>query len=413
MYIKNTLLFVQEQLKTLNKKTVSIDDVLTVESIMPFVHIIDKNMTDKRIKGRCCYKLSSLILMIFISKLLGAETAVDMEFFCNRFYPFLHKLNLVENNLTPSHDTFRRILSLIDPNKLETTLYSILQQFFNDIEENFDIKGNYKLISIDGKEMRGTGRAKNTKNPTKNTQVLYIYDASNGLVISSSIINEKTNEIPVAQETLSLISLKNRIVTADALHSQIQTASVIKQQGGHYLLNIKNNQKELREEIIYRIENNKAVKTKIVGKRKYFYYLLPDYHIGCQWPDQKMYIKYINEERKDPSPLYFITSLSKIDVAIEAINSRWGIENNLNRPKDMFLNEDKIRFINKTVNHNLSIFNSVILSLAKINTTTFTRKCSVKFALKDFSMSGGNQLFAIINLIGSVNIIERLKAIKR
>lgn len=58
------------------------------------------------------------------------------------------------------------------------------------------------------------------------------YDASNEICLYSEAIDEKTNEIPVAQKTLKNMNLKGCIVTFDALHTQKDTVAVIREQKG-------------------------------------------------------------------------------------------------------------------------------------------------------------------------------------
>ena len=56
--------------------------------------------------------------------------------------------------------------------------------------------------------------------------------------------HEKSNEIPAAQHLLRRLDLDGSLVTADAMHTQSETARIVVQEkGGDYLLNVKGNQK--------------------------------------------------------------------------------------------------------------------------------------------------------------------------
>ena len=81
----------------------------------------------------------------------------------------------------------------------------------------------------DGKEATGTGRKyqESSRAKVSNINTLHIYDSSNQICLFSEIIDDKTNEIPVAQEILQTISLKNTICTFDALHMQRKTLEII------------------------------------------------------------------------------------------------------------------------------------------------------------------------------------------
>lgn len=79
--------------------------------------------------------------------------------------------------------------------------------------------------------------------------MLNIYEAASYTVIECEPIDKKENEIPVAQRLLKQMNLKNTVVTADALHCQRETAAIIHEGKGIYVLIAKENQKLLSEEI--------------------------------------------------------------------------------------------------------------------------------------------------------------------
>ena len=61
---------------------------------------------------------------------------------------------------------------------------------------------------------------------------------------------EGSNEIPAAQELLKRLDLDGSLVTADALHTQTETARIIVQdRGGDYLFTVKGNQKGVAENV--------------------------------------------------------------------------------------------------------------------------------------------------------------------
>ena len=52
-------------------------------------------------------------------------------------------------------------------------------------------------------------------------------------------------EVPAIRELLEPLDLDGVVVTADAMHTQVDTAQWIRDQGGHYVLTVKGNQKTL------------------------------------------------------------------------------------------------------------------------------------------------------------------------
>ena len=59
---------------------------------------------------------------------------------------------------------------------------------------------------------------------------------------------KSSNEIPAAREQLAKLDIVNKIVLADAAHTQVETAEqILYEQGGEYMLTVKKNQKGLFE----------------------------------------------------------------------------------------------------------------------------------------------------------------------
>lgn len=52
-------------------------------------------------------------------------------------------------------------------------------------------------------------------------------------------VSDKTNEIPVAQALVPYLHLTGRILTADALHCQVDLAQAVLDAGGHYFRCVK------------------------------------------------------------------------------------------------------------------------------------------------------------------------------
>ena len=64
-----------------------------------------------------------------------------------------------------------------------------------------------------------------------------------GRWLGSEPVAEGSNEIPAAQQLLRRTELEGSLVTADALHTQAETARiVVQEQGGDFLFTVKGNQ---------------------------------------------------------------------------------------------------------------------------------------------------------------------------
>jgi len=70
-----------------------------------------------------------------------------------------------------------------------------------------------------------------------------------GLTFGQWSVEGKSNEIPAVRELLDLLDISGCIVVADALNCQKETAKAIVDGGADYLLNVKGNHENLRQDI--------------------------------------------------------------------------------------------------------------------------------------------------------------------
>jgi len=79
------------------------------------------------------------------------------------------------------------------------------------------------ILSVDGKESRGSKRQSGEHGGTRALQTLNVYSNDYGICLAQKFISEKTNEILAAQELLRLMDLRDTIVTADAMNCRKET----------------------------------------------------------------------------------------------------------------------------------------------------------------------------------------------
>lgn len=139
----------------------------------------------------------------------------------------------------PSYYWMLSLLKIIKPESLNKHFTELTQSLLPDGVKN-------RTVSFDGKSIRSTGKM------DKYESALHIISAQLselGITIGQKAVEGKSNEIPAVQELIKLLDLKDCMVVADALNCQKETARDIIDGGGDYLLNVKNNQKTLKEDI--------------------------------------------------------------------------------------------------------------------------------------------------------------------
>lgn len=143
----------------------------------------------------------------------------------------------LRNGWPPSMSTFQRAWAQVDLEALEAAVGA----FIEPLTEPDD--GEWTDLALDGKAVRGASKFGHK------AHLLAAVDQASGLVRRQRNVAEKTNEIPEARALLAGWDLTGVVVTADPLHCQRALCQQILRQGGHYLLQVKENQPELHQAI--------------------------------------------------------------------------------------------------------------------------------------------------------------------
>lgn len=133
----------------------------------------------------------------------------------------------------PGPSTFWRFMAHLDADALEKVFLQVQEQIRGPAPPD-------ELIVLDGKEPRHGG----------GHSVLTAVTVPSQHYLGSALVDQKTNEIPVARDLFHRLDLDGRKVSLDALHTQDQTArELVLEHGADYLLTVKDNQPTLRASI--------------------------------------------------------------------------------------------------------------------------------------------------------------------
>ena len=199
-----------------------------------------------RVESYPLFSLAALILLAMLCEAPRGQT--DLAKFAGTLNQGQRRALGIRRNPkgkypAPSQSTFSRFFAEIDPRKLQETLLQIQTLVRGPAPKN-------ELVVMDGKEPRhGSG-----------TSVLSAVTVPSQHFLGSALVDQKTNEIPVAQkELIPALDLEGRLVSLDALHTQDETArAVVLEGGGDYLLTVKKNQPALRAAIEQKVTAPRA-----------------------------------------------------------------------------------------------------------------------------------------------------------
>lgn len=131
----------------------------------------------------------------------------------------------------PSEPTIRRILQSADVARIDASLSDWL----------LGLTAPGEAVAVDGKSLRRAVREDGSR-----VHLLSAFLQDQGVTVAQREIPAKTNEIPEIKPLLAPLALNGRVVTADALHTQRETARfLVEDKHAHYLLTVKQNQPTL------------------------------------------------------------------------------------------------------------------------------------------------------------------------
>lgn len=399
--------------------------------IKRFVRVF-KDISDSRVQAMIEYPLVEIILIAFLAVLAGASTWLQIEDFGKTKKKWLNKFIPLKNGI-PSHDTFRRVFSLMDTKEIQQATVDFLIQNIQAIKKVLPSpEDSYRHLCVDGKEQRRTGRKYETDEKIRNLQTLHIFDSTNEICIYSEAISEKTNEIPVAQEALGRMNLKGCIVTFDALHTQKKTFEMIRKQKGDYVGGLKGNQAGLLEEATpYFDEEDLLAHYK--GKGDYFesiekahgqietrkYYLVRPTKSKTikEWTGLKAFvcciktIEKINTGKVTTEIRYYAASVDDVELCAEAIRGHWGVENKLHWQLDYSMYEDDNTTMDKKAFNNLSLMNKMALTLYKL-LKPMMKISSIRGLRKVFGWNYAESLSLLLSCFDETLIAEAMLSAK-
>ena len=214
-------------------------------------------LIDNRIE-RCKKHQASTIVLIAISAVIcGADTWNSIEDFGKSKESFF-AAKLSNFNGIPSHDTFNRFFSALDPLKFEESYRQWVQSI---------LKCYSGHIAIDGKTIRGAYESEEDKRrrkqgvlPDSNTgkyklHVISAFATELGISLGQLCTQEKENEIVVIPELLDMLCIKDCIITIDALGCQRTIAEKVIKGEGDYIFIVKDNQPKLKETVLSATES--------------------------------------------------------------------------------------------------------------------------------------------------------------
>jgi predicted transposase YbfD/YdcC len=349
--------------------------VFNVNSLYAFL----LKLRDPRKRRGIRYQLAIVLCLFILAKLCGQNKPYGIADWVQARRELLIQALGLQYERLPHHSTYRRILeNVVDADELE--------QLFHDFITQDPQVGQSVVIAIDGKTLRGTISAEDPFG----LHLLAAYLPGEGLVLMQMVVEkDKENEITVAPKLLKALDLRQKIVVADAMHTQRNLSTQIVDAGGEYVWIVKDNQPTTRQAIEQLFAPEKPVpglgcpsmgfasdKTvdkehgRIEERRITVSSFLNDY---LNWPEVQQVFKlerrvtYLASGKVHQEVVYGLTSLQPEEASperlLEIVRCEWGIENGLHYRRDVTFEEDKTRMKRKSGAQVLAAINNLVVSL--------------------------------------------------
>jgi predicted transposase YbfD/YdcC len=334
---------------------------------------------------RCGWKIEHKlldILVIAVCAVLGeAESFEDIALYGRCKQGWLRQFLALPNGI-PSHDTFRRVLMLVDPDAFERCFLGCVRAVFRSDEDA------PRQVAIDGKTVRGSFDRKRGRSPL---HLVSAYATEHGLVLAQRAAEEKKGELTVLPELLDGLDLRGCLVSLDALACRPEIAEQITARGGDYLITLKGNQRKVHAEVRAWFAANAFV---LGAPLRPFFDAFDDSHgrrvrrrvFACpdvdafatlkDWPELAAVlavetIRGVNGKGKVTAVIRHYLSSAKFppEVLAAAIRNPWRVESGLHWVLDVGFREDASRVRERNAARNLALLRRIALNLARADST--------------------------------------------
>lgn len=326
------------------------------------------------------HPLDTLLIVALCGVICGADSWVEVSEWATVKREWLETVVELPSGI-PSHDTFSRIFSLLNPKQLQACFVSWTTALAERTEG--------EVIAIDGKTVRRSFQRASDKAAI---QMVSAWATRNRLVLAQVKTDADSNEITAVPALLRLLSLKGAIVTLDAMGCQKAIAEQIIEQEGDYVLRVKANHPQVHEQLQAHFDAAHA--TSFVGQRvdeaetiekshgrheerRIWSTPVPDTLLQrAEWRGLQS-VALVERIRTlggqtSVEYSYYLSSLryDNAEQLLDGVRAHWGIENQVHWCLDMTFREDDSRIRKGHGPENMAVLRHMALNLVRQEKST-------------------------------------------
>ena len=327
---------------------------------------------DPRCRGKVEHRLTDILVIAVRAVIACAESWNDIALYGRSKLAWLRTFLALPNGI-PSHDTFRRVFMLIDPEAFEAGFTA----WAGSLAAGF----GREVVAIDGKTLRRSFDRKHGHAPL---HLVSAWVSEQDLVLGQRCVDDKSNEITAIPELLDRLALGNSIVTVDAMGCQTAIAERILARGADYLLTLKANHPLAHAAVAEHFEQNcfrrgaparadcdafDDTHGRLVRRRVFASTEAATLGALSGWPGLRtvLAVESIRGVNSAPTKVeseirYFLSSCPDSPAVLgQAIRSHWAVENALHWVLDVTFREDDSRVRDRTAARNLTLLRKIAL----------------------------------------------------
>ena len=339
-------------------------------------------LDDPRCASKVEHRLVDILVIAVCAVVAGAETFEGVALYARCKQAWLRGFLALTGGIA-SHDTFRRVLMLIDPDAFERCFLAWVRDAFCR-----DPGDGPEQIAVDGKVVRHSFDRRQDRSAL---HLVSAYVTQRGLVLAQHAVDDKGGEPAALPVVLDGLCLDGCLVSLDALSCRRDVAACITARGADYLLTLKGNQGRVHDEVqawfaahafnrgtdlrpcfdAFDDTHGRLVRRRVFG--------CPD--AGCfaalrDWPGLATVlatetIRSVNGASVVTSEIrhYLNSSTAPPELLATAIRRHWTIENGQHWVLDMDFGEDRSRVRERRAARNLAVLRRIALDLLRVDPT--------------------------------------------
>jgi predicted transposase YbfD/YdcC len=315
------------------------------------------------------HTLPEILFVALAAVLCGATHCTEMALFAKSRLELLRQFVPLERG-APSHDTFSRVLGVLDPVAFNAAFMRFMAAFGEQARRDV-VEGQ---LAVDGKSLRRAYAKGCAHMPPL---VVTVFDCDTFMSLTQTVAREG-GEAEAAIAALRLLSLKGMTVTADALHCHRRMTRTIRDGGGDYVITIKGNQSKLAAEA-------EAALDKAAAAPKTRFHQTKDNAHGrhevrrafvapfTQSPGKNALVglvavgrveswRTVNGNTTHKVRCYALSRKMSAEQLLTTVRHHWAIENQLHWQLDVLLAEDLARSRKNNAPANLAILRRLALN---------------------------------------------------